>query len=310
MGYLAITSKIAGIVVDKTSETIFIERGKTYCFFEFELKSKEGGQLKSGKYVVSIIIPGRVKHVANAGSVVHDPCFVNWYYSQKKITTAGTGMRIFMNDYFTRIVSSEVDAQYDRRNRISTVNLSFDYEATPEEPVTSIHTFFTFACRGNVIIQRGNIYAESRYFDKKLCPKGDYFHNVVLGDNILEVNRIYCWFVIPKGFLASDYTSFPPLVPRDAHIAEKEYNILLNGRSRIKRWGNKIADKFFGRPQVVNWRVEQKNITFFRNYQDIGKWDEIRLFVSCSGFPLRVFFLYFAGIASIVGALLTMIIMD
>lgn len=306
MGYFAITSDMKDLVVAKTSETIFIGSRSTYCFFELELKKKERNDkekndMVTGEYTVSIVIPGRVTSTTNAERILQDPSFLPWYYSQKKLMQAGAGMRLKMNDYFTKIVIPEVSTKYDKKNNVSQLEIRINYNQGQQEPVHSLHTFFTLESLGNVVSHRGSTFAESRYFDKKLCPKGDFFDNVILASTILDIHRIYCWFIIPKGYLANDYTSFNHCSPRDVRLIEKEYNVLLNGKSFFKRQWNRLTDIVQGRPQVINWVLDKHPICFYKNQTEIGKWDEIRLFVSCAGFPLKTIFLLLAGVSSIIG---------
>ena len=156
MGYFAITSGTKNLIVSKTSETIFIERRYTYRFFEIELKRKDGKDMRSGKYSVSVMIPGKVLSTTNAESILQDPSFLPWYYSQKQLTRAGVGMRIGMNDYFTKIVISEVSRKYDRMNNVSQLDISLVYDQGQQESVRSLHTFFTLKSRGNVVSHSHN----------------------------------------------------------------------------------------------------------------------------------------------------------
>lgn len=307
MGYLAITSQESNLVVEKTSETIFIEGERTFTFFEIELILTDQPHIPSCDLQVSVMIPGKVLRSNDARSILRDPSFIPWYYSQKSVQAAGSGMRLRMNDRYTTIVPCQVHARYDRRNDISQVDVHVCYQKVEGKPVNSLHTFFCVEALGHVKRQRGNLFAESRYFDKKLCPKGDFFENTLLQSNVLQIRRIYCWFIMPKGYIANDYTSFGLFVPRDARIIEREYNVLLNGRSFMRRLSNRICDAIYGRPQVINWVISKGAISFNNNYRNLGKWDEIRLFVSSAGFPLKTIFLYAAGFASIVGALVALL---
>lgn len=301
MGYFAITSDVDDLVVAKTSESIFVRSRSSYCFFELELKNKIQQHMATGEYVVSVVIPGKVSGVKNAERVLQDSSFLPWYYSQKNLIQAGAGMRLKMNGYHTKIIISKVKAKYDKRNKVSQVEIRMNYNQDPQNPVDSLHTFFTFKFHGNVVSHRGSKFAESRYFDKKLCPKGDFFDNVILDKKLLDINRIYCWFIMPKGFLANDYTSFNHCSPRDVRLIEKEYNVLLNDKMFIKRFWNRFTDILQGRPQVINWRLEENQISFNKSQREVGKWDEVRLFVSCEGFALTTTFLLLTGLASLVG---------
>lgn len=309
MGYIAITSRCSDIEILKTSETLFVGHRYVYTFFELEVGPKQGNVFNRKDISLTIAIKGKVKKAHSARGIITKPSFLPWYYSQKKIVCKGPGMWLQMNDKDTKIVDCSVDVQYNINNGVSLCRLNLTYDPKPDEPVSSIHTFFTFISKEQVVSHRGSILSESRYFDRKLCPKGEYFENVVLQDPIVPIRRIYCWFVIPKTYIATDYTSFGSLYPRDARIAEQEYDVLLQNGSCLCRVWNWISTKLFGRPQIMNWVLGEEQITFNLNYKEIGKWDEIRIFVACSGFPLGTLFLYIAGIASIIGAIVTMIFM-
>lgn len=308
MGYLAITSEDNDLQVDKTSETIFIEGKKSYTFFELELTTNNDDGFENDEIEIKAILPGKAYNFNNAKEIISDRNFIPWYYSQKYISSAGTSQKILMNNRATKISTPEIKAEYDKKNDLTVATISISINAKNHSEIDSIHIFFTYKSKGQVINQRGSIYAESRYFDKKQCPKGDYFENTIIDGKILRVNKIYCWFVVPKGFVASDYTSFGKFHPRDSRIIEREYNILYNGRHFGKKSINKITDYLKGRPQVINWVIPEKNITFNDNYSVVGKWDEIRLFVSCSGFPLETLFIYSSGFASIIALIITVVL--
>jgi hypothetical protein len=308
MGYLAITSQEPDLVVEKTSETIFIEGKRTFTFFEIEFVFNGQSEVDSRSFQVSIIIPGKVLRTQEARAILDDPSFLPWYYSQKAVRSEGAGMRLSMNDRHTTIVPCQVCAHYDRRNAISQIDVAIDYQRIEGRSTYSLHTFFCVEAVGHVNRQRGNLFAESRYFDRKLCPKGDFFVNTILRNNVAPVRCIYCWFVMPKGYIANDYTTYGSFAPRDARIIEKEYNVLLNSRPFVKRLFNRLWDAVYGRPQVINWVIKEGAISFNKNYKSFGKWDDIRLFVSSSGFPLGSFFLYAAGFASIVGVMISLFV--
>lgn len=310
MGYFAITSK-QPLEVAKTSETVFINNSDTYTFYEMEVVSTINANVfPRGKYIIKMIIPGKISMAKDGNAIYSDQEFLPWYYSQKKLKPDGNGNRFEMNGKFTKVIDSTIASEYDNKNKISTISISFDYDDFDDgkgsDDVSSLHVFFTAACKGQVVKQKGSYFVESRYFDKKLCPKGDYFDTQVLKGKVLYVKRIYCWFIVPKGYIASDYSNFDHQ-PRDARIIEREYNILLNNLNWFRRKYNLLTDFFMGRPQVINWIIDGNKITFNTNHLQFGKWDEIRLFVSCSGFPLTTFFWYITGVSSVIGLLVALV---
>lgn len=309
MGYFAITSN-QPLEVAKTSETIFINNSATYTFYEMEVVSTVNADVfPRGKYILTMIIPGRISMAIDGNAIYSDQEFLPWYYSQKRLKFEGSGNRFIMNGKYTKVIDPKIERKYDKKINISTITIEFNYDdydgGKASDDVSSIHLFFTAACKGQVVKQKGNIFVESRYFDKKLCPRGDYFDTQVLNAKVIYVKSIYCWFIVPKGYIASDYSDFEHS-PRDARIIEREYNILLNNRNWLRRKFNLLTDIFMGRPQVINWKIKDK-ITFNDDHSQFGKWNEIRLFVSCTGFPLTTLFWYVTGVSSIIGLLVTLI---
>ena len=314
MGYIAITSKSKDLEVLKTSETLFLKKMCVYTFFELEVglrnhpscsdTRKNNNTFNISKPSLTVAFKGKVENAYNSKSIVVSPPFLHWYYSQKKVTSLGAGSYLSMNDIKTKVVDCSVKVEHNRGSDISLVHLNLDFEPNEDQPVTSVHTFFTFVSRSQIVHHRGSVLAESRYFDKKLCPMGTLVENVFLPHERVPVRKIYCWFVMPKGFIAFDYTSFGSLAPRDARIGEPEYRILLQNTSLIHRIWNWFSDYLLGRPQIMNYVLPERMITYNNSIGNDNKWDEIRLFVACSGFPLGAFFLYAAGIASIVGAII------
>ncbi len=328
MGYFAITSPDSDLVINKTSESIFVAKKHVFTFFELEISNRNNilsnylslDNLK--KYiVVEIIFHGKVLKCENAKNIVSDSGFISWYYSQKNIENAGSNRFIYMNKSLTVIIDSEVEAVYDKINNITTVTVKVpinqavirpvfvdgeDEDIQTIQTIQTIHTFFTFYSSGQTVRQKGNIFAESRYFDKKLLPEADFVQQHIIQGVFLEVKRIYCWFIMPKGYIANDYTSFGKFFPRDIRIIEKGYNVLLNNHSFLKRKINRLSDYIRGCPQVINWKIEEENISYYKNYKDIGKWDEIRLFVSCAGFPLGTLFIFCSGVSSIIALLMAL----
>lgn len=307
MGYFAITSK-QPLEVAKSSETIFIKRSTTYTFYEIEVVHKDSrAAFKRGEYEITLIIPGEIFKFKDGHAIHSVQEFLPWYYSQKTLNPSGNGNRFEMNGKHTKIVDPIVTSTFDPDINISKLNVKFIYDDAPSSvEISSIHLFFTAACKGQVIRQNGNIYLESRYFDKKLCPKGNYFDTQVLPNCPIYVKRIYCWFIVPKGFIASDYSDFEHQ-PRDSRIIEPEYNILLNNLNFVRKKLNLFTDWLMGRPQVINWVINEDKITFNQNHEQFGKWDEIRLFVSCTGFPISTFFWYTTGVSSVIGLLVAIL---
>lgn len=299
MGYFAITSDNSELVIKKTSETLFVRRKDSIVFFEIEIENIENLP-ENGEINIIIYFPRKLKDVRSGEKIVEDEKFFNWYYSQKKITQ-NKEQTFLINDTKSQIVFPVINSQYDKNNDLTKLSLTFNYRNIKKNKVKTLHSFFTFHFK-NVISSFGSVFVESRFFDRKICPKGDYFDNIVLHDSVLEVKSIYNWFIAPHNHIAHDYTSYGIYLPRDARIIEKNYDLLLNNESFIFIIKNKIKDYLFGRPQVINWMV--KDIKFFENYTKLGKWDEIRLFVAYSGIPFKSLFLYVASISSILGFVL------
>ena len=299
MGYFAITSDNSDLRIKKTSETIFVRRKNSIVFFEIEIENLENLP-ESGSIDIIIYFPRKLKKVKSGEKIVEDEQFFNWYYSQKKISSHKE-QTFLINDTNSQIVFPTIKSQYDKNNDLTKLSLTFAYKNIKKNKVETLHSFFTFHFN-NVISSFGSIFVESRFFDRKICPKGNYFDNIVLHDSILEVKTIYNWFIAPHNHIAHDYTAYGIYLPRDARIIEKHYDLLLKNESIYFIIKNKFKDYIFGRPQVINWVV--KDIMFFENYTKYSKWDEIRLFVAYSGIPFKSLFIYISSISSILGFVL------
>ena len=303
MGYLAITSSSSRIQIKKTSETIFIKKSRNYVFFEMEVCSNsDDDYFTEEDFIINIYLPGKIKNIGDARYVLEDTAFLPWYYSQKKIDVSNndTGHRFTLNGEPTRIVKGNPLIEYNRASNVSSILLRPEFCSNESAPVKSIHLFFSFWEPAQTVSHRGTLISESRYFDRKLCPIGTNFINSVLSGNICKVKNIYCWFVLPQGYMAIDYSNFDNTNPKDARIIEKEYNVLLNGLSFPSRLFIKLKDKLKGRPQVIRWNIRERQITYNESLEDPGKWDEIRLFISSTSYPLWGTFIFVATTASII----------
>ncbi len=276
MSYYAITGN-QKIIITKTCETIKIGKCKVSCFFELEFKPNMGGT--HDDIVINLYLPGKIKY-NEVSSVINSNGFYNWYYSQKNIELKSKS-KITLNNDNVKILTPIYENIFDKNNQITNLSLKID-KKNIETNIDRYVIFFEYFGTKQTSQNGGQIFFESRYFDKKYCPDGMFLEKQILEGNILEVQSIYCWCLLPFGYFLNNFTSFNNFEPRDVRrIEDKFYKFF---KLSLLEKKNKFI---YGNQQVINWKISSDQITFFNSYQNDNKWDEIRLFLNCEYFPLK-----------------------
>jgi len=298
MGYLAIVNpkKEELISVSKTSETIFIKKNDNFTVFELEIMI-DALATRPETLSVQIMIPGKIQKVQMREDLIRSSEFTGWYFAsaQHEQNTSTVKFHGRHTTFLMKAIIAKHDYSYEQN--ISTLDVDFPLNSVPQD-VKSVTTFFSYANANHTVKHFGNICSESRYFDRKVLPKNRSAYNY-LAEQILVPAEVFCWFIIPRKYVAVDYTDCDNFTIRDLRIIEDTYLHMLN----IFSWRKKrayLADTIVGRPQVLHWRIQTSNL----DKEAIFGVNEIRLFVTCTSYS----FIYFAGMASILGFVTTILI--
>lgn len=298
MGYIAITKK-GRLVVDKTSECIILGNRKNYVFFELEVSISPTDHSNDEEFI-SIYVPGKIKKVASGQKITNSLFFFEWYYSQKKIIRQQSN-KFEINGKLTEIISPQLKSSYNHENNVTEISLDFTASLHNKNSTSqSYHIFFTYETKQNITKTFGTLTVQSRYFDRKECPFGNFFENTVLNGEVNCPSSMYCWIISKPAFYLDNYSSFTNSQPRDIRIIEPTYLRMLNNKSKISRAITRLNCYCFGYPQVINWSFRNSDITFDKSYLEKGKWDEIRLIATFKGYELSSLFILVASISSII----------
>ena len=303
MGYIAITSD-KQIEIEKISDCIVL--GSTiipgcsanYVFFELEgmLPEADSGP----NFKISIYVPGKISILKQGSNVTNNPNFSEWYYSQKAMVRKQGGI-LNLNGIDTMLLTPCLESSYNKHNNVTEIILGFLSDQARRDQCTRWMACFTFETSHNLSKTFGTVTIQSRYYDRKECPYGDFFENTVLSGVILSPKSIYCWMIAKPGCYLANYTNFGLTQPRDIRIIEPAYIEILSNKPWYKRCLLKAACWILGYPQVINWRLDKNLITFRDSYREHKKWDEIRLFATFKGFELSSVFIALSAIASLLG---------
>lgn len=304
MGYIAITKK-GPIEVDKVSECIIILNSrKNYVFFELEISAEI--ESLSNNHSLSIYVPGKISALQSGKKITNTLFFLEWYYSQKNISR-NKGNRLNINGKNTEIIFPDIESTYNSENNVTVITLSLEATLNDYDLVDSFHIYFTYETTQNISKTFGTLTVQSRYFDRKECPFGDFFENTVLKGDISTPKKMYCWFISKPTFYLDDYSNFENSQPRDIRIIEPTYLKMLANINWFYRFITKSKCKLFGYPQVINWKFGVSDISFEQSYKRHNKWDEIRLFATFKGFELSSIFIIVASLSSVFALLFYLI---
>ncbi len=296
MGYIAISKK-GDLAVDKTSECIIIGRRASYVFFELEISPNS---LLDGEESIHIYVSGKIKKLKNAKKITNSLFFFEWYYSQKKVARQ-QGNKFEINDKTTEVIYPQLTFTYNCENNVTDICLNFENIFDKKSSLNqSYHIFFTYETKQNISKTFGTLSVQSRYFDRKECPFGNFFENTVLNGEVNSPTNMYCWVISKPGFYLENYSDFKNSQPRDIRIIEPTYLKLLQNKSRISVILTRIKCYCFGYPQVINWNFRSPDISFNDSYQNMNKWDEIRLIATFKGFEMSSLLILITTIGSVI----------
>lgn len=173
MGFIAITGNNS-IDVETISDCIVLSGRKSYVFVEIQFNLPE--TLSAGDYTVSIYVSGKIGRLRDGKSITDSRFFSEWYYSQKALVRKRGGV-LEINGTDVQVTHPILQNHFNRDNNVTEIRLSIA-NGTPQSGKRLV-CFLTYETSQNLSKTFGTVTLQSRYYDRKECPFGQFFENMM-----------------------------------------------------------------------------------------------------------------------------------